>query len=237
MSIRDLVDPENRRGIGQRQQTPCSLCPQRPHCIPGDLDGQALTAFEREVVHLPMVPAGGILVEVGTPFDAPYAIKRGVLKSCYQDATGNEQIAAFHGPGAVLALPGWAGEPWTFTSVAVTDTWACQIPLRGLGATLRQRLLRLVSAGWREQYEFQLALAERDASQRLAAFLLRFADTLLLPRLYWPMAEAEIADYLGLDERTLRCSLREMLACGWISRHSHAIEIRDRSGLRRFAEG
>lgn len=226
--------PSGRREQGEIR---CSNCPQRPVCVPSQLQGAALATFENEVIHLPALSAGGVLVAAGEPIESVYALKQGVLKCLYHKTDGSTEIATLHFPGAVLGQWDPVGRVWSCSYVAVQDAWVCRIPLSIVSPNLQRRLARLLSAELREFYEFRLTLARCGPAQRLAALLLRFADALQELRFSLPVSHTDIASHLGLSETALDRCYRDLAACGWLSQPAGEVVIRDRDALRRFVEG
>ena len=195
-----------------------------------------MAEFEGSVIHLPTWPQGRVLVAEGEPFEAFYALKRGVFKSVRRDGNDDEQITAFHFPGTVLGLAERGRLVWATTEIAVTDAWVCRIPPRLITPELQRRFCHLASAALRAKYQRHLALAHRGGAQRLAAVLVYFAETMGTQRRSLPMSRMDLAGYLGLRQETLSRRFRELMLCGWISAHNRDIEIRDMEGLRRFAD-
>ena len=224
-------------GSEEHKQTRCTTCPQRPHCLPAKLEGAALAAFERSVIQLPALPPGRTLVAEGDPFEAFYALQRGVLKAVRRDGDGDEQVAAFRFPGSVLGLAERGSPVWTATEIALTDARVCGIPPSLITPALQHRLCSLASAVLRAEYRRHLDLAHRGAAQRLATVLVYFAEIMDTLQLSLPMNRADLASYLGLRQETLSRRFRELSLCGWINAHSREVDIRDLAGLRRFADG
>lgn len=232
-----LAGGDGPPGIREQVRTRCSDCPQRLHCLPAKLEGAALAEFERELIHLPTLVKGGTLVTEGEPFEAFYAVKRGILKAVRCDSNNDGQVTAFHFPGTVLGLGERETRVWTASQVALTDAWVCRIPPGLASGALQRWVSQLASAVLRAEYEYHLALAERGAGQRLATSLVHLCEAMGSPHLPLPIGRADLASYLGISQETLGRRLRELTRCGWITTDSTDIEIRDLGGLRRFADG
>ncbi|HYW75936.1 MAG TPA: Crp/Fnr family transcriptional regulator [Gammaproteobacteria bacterium] len=224
-------------GLEGQRRSRCSACPQRAHCLPAQLEGTALAEFERAVIHLPTLFKGRTLVSEGEPFQALYALRRGILKAVRHDANGDEQIIAFHWPGTVLGIAEQESGVWTASQAALTDAWLCRIPAGLITPAMQCRASQLLIAAVRVEYERLLILAHRDAAQRLATMLVYVCEAMGAQRLSLSMSRADLANYLGLRQETLSRQLRELVACGWVATQGRNIEIRDLAGLWRFATG
>ena len=233
----DLAGGDGPSGLDEHERTRCSTCLHRAHCLPAKLEGPALAQFGRSVTHLPALPPGRTLVWEGEPFEAFYALKRGVLKAVRHGNGGDDQVIAFRLPGTVLGLAEQGNPVWTASEVALTEAWICRIPPRLVTPELQRRLSHMASTALRIEYERHLALAHRNAAQRLAAMLVHLCEVMGSLQLSLPMSRADLASYLGLRQEALGRRLRELILCGWITTHSRDIEIRDLEGLRRFADG
>jgi len=232
-----LAGGDGPPGLDEHERTRCSACVQRAHCLPAKLEGLALAEFGRSVTHLPALSQGRTLVMEGEPFEAFYALKRGVLKAVRRENDGDEQVTAFRFPGSVLGLAEQGNPVWTATEVALTDAWICRIPPRLVTPELQRRLSNMASTALRTEYERHLALAHRNAAQRLAAMLVHFCEVMGSRQLSLPMSRADLASYLGMRQEALSRHFRHLILCGWIATHSRDIEIRELEGLRRFADG
>lgn len=87
----------------------CSECPQLRNWLPAKPEGRELAGFERSVIHLPTLVKDQTVVTQGEPFEAFYALQRGVLKAVRRDRNDDEQVTAFHFPGTLLGFE----EQWT----------------------------------------------------------------------------------------------------------------------------
>ena len=213
----------------------CSDCPQQPHCVPAELTGAALSAFERVMVPLPTLRQGETLVETGDPFDALFAVKAGALKSVYGGGYDGEVITGFSLPGTVIGLAERGLSHWRSTHVALEDAWVCRIPLQALNGGLEPRLIELASERLGEQYAEHLRMAHGGASQRLAMLLVRLSAARDSRSFVLPMSDVDLASYLGIGGADLDGAFQLLSACGWIAKRGREIDIRDPSGLERYS--
>lgn len=238
-----MHDSESTHDGADQGRGGCHSCWQHHRCLPAELTGAALAAFERSVIAINPLPAGQTLVKAGTPIEALYALRRGALKSSYRHTDGDNQLLEFHFPGSVLGITEDARPVWGSTYTALVDSWVCHIPLHVLDHGLQRRMARLVSARLRHLYAFRASLAQRSPSQRLAMLLIRLGERLQsddasVTRFRLPMTHSDLARYLDMRADSLSRSFRNLSLCGWITRRGRdEIVILDLAGLRRFSGG
>lgn len=209
----------------------CSYCPQQPHCVPAELTGAALSAFESIIVPQSELKRGETLVEAGDSFDSLFAVKAGVLKSAYCDGGGVEIVTGFCLPGTVVGLAERGMPCWRATHIALQDSWICRIPLRALDGGLEQRLIELASESLNEAYADHVRMAHGSASQRLALLLVRLRAAIGSRRFPLPMSDTDLTSYLGIGADDLDGAFQLLSACGWIGKRGREITIRDFAGL------
>lgn len=212
----------------------CGDCPQQPHCVPAELTGAALLAFESAMVPLPDLTQGQALVESGDAFDALFAVKVGALKAVRCDADGVEIVTDFCLSGSVVGLAEQGLSCWRTTHVALEDSCVCRIPLQALDG-LEQRLIELVSERLSKLYATHHCMAHGSASQRLSMLLVRLGGANHSQRFRLPMSDGDMASYLGIGEDDIDMAFQLLRACGWITERDREIDIRDLSGLQRHS--
>lgn len=149
------------------------------------------------------------------PAEYIYRVVSGAVRTMRFSSDGRRQIMAFHLPGDIFGVE--TGEKHTLTAEAVT---ASEIVLvrRSLleraadeDARAARLWLELTSRHLRNAHDHALILGRKGASERVAAFLLRFADRFTRGQeLDLPMSRADIADYLGLTIETVSRAFTEM---------------------------
>lgn len=216
----------------------CGTCFFKPHCLPCELEGDALETFERFVTrHGKPVKAGQILVRQGEPMHALYALRVGSLKAVMDTADGVERVVGFRFPGAVIGLAEPEHQNWGRTLVALEDTWLCRIPVNALSDAVRRQLVHLMSDRLRREYQYHLALPLKSGAERVASFLLGISDicrqrNLCAQRFSLPMKNADIASYLGMRHESLSRTLAKLQRQGFIDRDGKRIHIPDLAALR-----
>lgn len=237
MDTRDLSHPTHRRLKATHGPGRCSACWNRGRCVPADLRGLALTAFEHAIGPMIAVSAGQALVTEGDPADGLYVLERGALKSLHGDTSDAQDLTAFHFPGAVLGLAEQQKAVWTGTYVALEESRLCRIPFEALNSALHMRLSGLASEALRGLYDFHVNLVHKSSSQRLAALLLQIAQARHTLSFHLPMTHADLANYLFIKEDSIGEGFRTLVACGWIRYQRREVHVRDRHGLLRYVNG
>jgi CRP/FNR family transcriptional regulator len=107
---------------------------------------------------------------------------------------------------------------------------------------MEKRLLTIASHELAEAQEQMLLLGRKTAAEKVASFLLAFAERATQRGegrdvLFIPMTRHDIADYLGLTTETVSRKLSRFRHEGLISSpHDNQIEILDRDALCRISE-
>ncbi|MBL8551588.1 MAG: helix-turn-helix domain-containing protein [Hyphomonadaceae bacterium] len=151
----------------------------------------------------------------GEPADYVYGVVSGTVRTMRFTSDGRRQILGFHMAGDVFGLD--LGGPHSCSAEAVT---ACEIVLVRRSAVEKAAredvaaagaLLTFASNQLHEAQEHAIVLGRKGAGERVAAFLLRFADRFSGRReLDLPMSRADIADYLALTIETVSRAFTQM---------------------------
>ncbi len=165
-----------------------------------------------------------------------YTIARGSFKSGTVSASGREYIADLHFEGDFLGLEAIAERPQRFTVEALEASQVFSLDagrLREAMGTLpglEEEMLRLMSREVWKQEEHRLLLHEKEASARLAAFLLylshREQENGGDPReLRLQMSRHDLAGFLGLATETVSRLLSRFAVGRLIGVRSRRIEL------------
>jgi len=166
-----------------------------------------------------------------------YRVVSGAVRTIRFSSDGRRQILNFYLPGDVFGLE--CGKQHTLSAEAVTD---CDLALvrRSLidtaakqDATAAQAVIGMMQRQLQNAQEHALVLGRRGAGERVAAFLLQFADRVTAQcDIDLPMSRADIADYLALTIETVSRAFTQMERAHTIalpsSRH---VVVRDRCAL------
>lgn len=206
-----------------------------------DLARVAAIARERSV------PKREAIFNEGQPADGFYVLRSGRLKLFKLNSEGKEQIIRVVNPGETIAEAAvFAGDSFPAHAETLADSDLLFFPrvafvrliesnprlALNMLATLSHLLRRF--AGLVEQ------LALKEISSRLAAYLLRLAETQRAsgprPRVTLDIGKAQLASRLGTVAETLSRTLRKFKEAGLISVRGANVTILDPDALRREAE-
>jgi CRP/FNR family nitrogen fixation transcriptional regulator len=171
------------------------------------------------------------------PAEYIYRVVSGAVRTMRFSSDGRRQILAFHLPGDTFGVE--TGDDHTCSAEAVNAAEVIVVRRSLLEKAAEEdthaarRWLELTSRDLRSAQDHALILGRKGAGERVAAFLLRFADRFMRGHdLDLPMSRADIADYLGLTIETVSRAFTEMERVHAIdlpsSRH---IVMRNRSAL------
>lgn len=151
----------------------------------------------------------------GANADYFYKVVSGVVRTCKFLADGRRQIDAFHIAGEIFGFE--PGTSYRLSAEAVDDCTVVayrksRIDLfSAVDAALSRELLSFAMRGMTRSQEHSLLLGRRSAAEKVAAFLIEWADrsedqkTVSLA-----MSRQDIADYLGLTIETVSRTLSQM---------------------------
>lgn len=150
---------------------------------------------------------------------------------------GRRQVSGFHLPGDFLGLE--AGVEHAVTAEALTAVEAVAVERSELAARaardvdLSQALWRVTVQAFRRSEDHAMILARLGAAERVAAFLVEFAERVGDDEAFdLPMTRQDIADYLGLTIHTVSRTLSHMQQRGLIeARSSRHIRLLRRERL------
>jgi len=171
------------------------------------------------------------------PAEYIYRVVSGAVRTMRFSSDGRRQILAFHLPGDTFGVE--TGDDHTCSAEAVNAAEVIMVRRSLLEKAAQEdtqaarRWLELTSRDLRSAQDHALILGRKGAGERVAAFLLRFADRFMRgDDLDLPMPRADIADYLGLTIETVSRAFTEMERVHAIalpsSRH---VVMRNRSAL------
>lgn len=216
----------------------CDVCTVREAAICSVLAPSELARLAR-IGRSSHADPGSALFHEGDPAEQVYTLVEGMLQLHKLLEDGRRQIVGFLVPGDFVGLA--FGNQYAYTAEAVTPVRACAfrrapfLVMLGEYPHLEQNLLARVSNELAAAQEQMLLLGRKTARERVASFLLRFADRLGIgdgERLDLPMGRAAVADYLGLTIETVSRTLTRLRAEGTIALEGRTgVRILDRSRL------
>lgn len=151
----------------------------------------------------------------GEPAEYIYRVVSGAVRTMRFSSDGRRQILAFHLPGDTFGVE--TGDTHASSAEAVNATEVVMVRRSLLEKAAEddtraaRRWLELTSHDLRLAHDHALILGRKGAGERVAAFLLRFADRFMRGQeIDLPMSRADIADYLGLTIETVSRAFTEM---------------------------
>lgn len=175
-------------------------------------------------VHAPLA-AGEEIFRQGEQADYVYRVLKGAVISYRLLNDGRRQVTEFHATGDFLGLE--AGLQYRTTAEALG--WATIATVRRSDlASLAARDSGLARALWQisvcafqRSEDHAMILARQSATERVAAFLLDYADRVgAIEQVDLPMTRQDMADHVGLTIHTVSRTLSQLQAEGLIQARS-----------------
>lgn len=168
--------------------------------------------------------------------DGLYVVRAGSAKSGGVMSSGEEYVRAFHLPGEVAGLEGFAQGRHTCDVVALEPLRYCRIPAGRLERMmealpgLRREVLRLLGQSLEEAHCMRAEMSMIGARGRLASFLVDLSRRLerrnLSPTHFrLSMSRRDIARHLGLTLETVSRSLAAFRLARWIEVRARYIKL------------
>ena len=187
----------------------------------------------------PFAP-GAVLFRQGEAVRLVYRVLSGAVISYRLLSDGRRQVTGFYLPGDFLGLE--AGVEHTTTAEALSRVEALAMErteLAGRAVTdvgLARALWQVTVRAFRRSEDHALILARQGATERVAAFLLDFAERMGRPEIIdLPMTRQDIADHVGLTIHTVSRTLSQLQAQGLVearsSRHVRLLQRHRLEGL------
>lgn len=220
--------------------TQCATCPQRAHCLPGELEPRLVRRLDELHFARRRVRAGQKVFHHGDRFAFLYAVRSGTFKASLAAPDGRELVTGFHLPGELLGLDALAAGRHASTASALEDGEVCAIPYRQLmeevgagGASVYHGLSRMLSREIVREHHLMLLLGGMNAEERLAAFLMNVSQRMQVrgyssTEFNLRMSRAEIGSLLGLTVETVSRALSAFQRQGLLRvdrRHISAMDV------------
>lgn len=187
----------------------------------------------------PFAP-GALLFRQGEAVRLVYRVLSGAVISYRLLSDGRRQVTGFHLPGDFLGLEAGVEHATTTEALCRVDALAMErTELAGRAATdvdLARALWQVTVRAFRRSEDHALILARQGATERVAAFLLEFAERTGWPEIIdLPMTRQDIADHVGLTIHTVSRTLSQLQAQGLVearsSRHVRLLQRHRLEGL------
>ena len=225
-----------------RLRASCAECALGQLCLPAGVGDEDLKRLDEIVRARRPLDAGACLFAAGSAVRALYVVRGGALKTFSQDPAGNEQVLGFHLPGELVGLDGLSSGQHACTAVALERSSVCEVPFADLEriaqrvSGLQRQLMRVASRELIEDHRHLVMMGRRQALERLAIFLISFADRhAALGRsgelLHLPMSRYDLANYLGLVVETVSRLFTRLHDQGILEVERKTVRILDRARL------
>jgi CRP/FNR family transcriptional regulator/CRP/FNR family nitrogen fixation transcriptional regulator len=187
----------------------------------------------------PFAP-GAVLFRQGEPVRLVYRVLSGAVISYRLLSDGRRQVTGFHLPGDFLGLEAGVEHTTTAEALSRVDALAMErTELAGRAVTdvgLARALWQVTVRAFRRSEDHALIRARQGATERVAAFLLDFAERMGRPEIIdLPMTRQDIADHVGLTIHTVSRTLSQLQAQGLVearsSRHVRLLQRHRLEGL------
>ena len=210
---------------GRIEDFGCHECGVRRTAICGILDDEQIVEMGRMMTQKWIEPGQFVVLE-GDPGDHAYTVTEGVIKVFKSLVDGRVQITGFLLPGDFLGMP--SRGQFMYSAEAISRARLCVFPRRPLldlfdrSPGLEKRLLEIVNDELTLAQDHMLLLGRRTADERVACFLLEFAERFScagwsVDPLTLPVGRGDIADYLGLSLETVSRSFSRLKKKGILS--------------------
>lgn len=238
---RSSADPVNVDQI----KSSCRNCSLHELCLPRGLSVEEVAKLDNVVHKSAPIHRNDALYRQGDSFTRLYAVRTGALKTVKTDADGGEQIIGLHLAGDLMGLDGFDSGEHEVSAVALDTTAVCELPFLRLSELcrtvpgLQKQMLHLIGHEINEDQQHVLALANRNADERLASFLLGISARLesrgySATDFQLPMARQDIANYLGLAVETVSRLFKRFQDEGWLSVERRHLKVLDLDRLRSY---
>jgi CRP/FNR family nitrogen fixation transcriptional regulator len=170
----------------------------------------------------------------GEPAGHVYIVVSGVVRISKLLSDGRRQISAFHAPGDMFGFTAddlhHASAEAVVPVKVIAYKWQNLLTAGCRSASLVRDLLNLTMVGLRHTQEHLLLLGQKNALERVAAFLLDMAErTKAGSVVELAMPRHDIADYLGLTLETVSRMFAELKERGAIglegARRVHLLDM------------
>ena len=218
----------------------CQSCPIRYKSIFSDIPEEQLPVvigdFRTSIITL---THDEVIYTEGDQAKYTYTLRKGLVKLTKSLPDGRTQIVRIIGHGELFGFDGLAGEAYSQTALALTDSEICKLPMEGLerirtnNPSVDKSMMQSWIQGLRAAENMLLDLGAKKAPERLASFLLKWCqDKEPGQWIDLPLSRREIAELLGLTVETVSRFLSEWKRQGFIQDTRSTIQLTNPEGLK-----
>lgn len=223
-------------GVSSEAALSCSACNIRPLCVVRGLTGWDLKRFEGRRGQVRVLRRDKHLFRAGDEFDTVYMVRSGTVKTVETTDDGKERSIGLHFPGEILGLDGIGTQQHRCTAISLESSSVCPIPYRALVSLcaeierLREQVWRAMSDEIARKQNLLMTIETKDASGRLATFLLYVSGRLQrigysATEIRLTMGRHEIGELLDLNLETVSRVLTRFHNAGLIERERRLIKL------------
>lgn len=231
----------------RRQENACLECAFRGQCLARTEGECAAGAREHMVVAPRVLHRGDHLFRTTESFKNVYTVRSGAIKTYVILESGEEQVIGFHTPGDVVGLDAIESGHYVCNAIVLDTSCVCPLPFEQVchmsmrSPELQERLVHTLSRRIVDHEGLLLILGQKNADQRMAAFLLHLSARqrrlgLSPVDVHLPMSRADIASYLALAVETVSRVLTRLQEAGYLDVERNLVRIVDRQRLALLAE-
>jgi CRP/FNR family transcriptional regulator, anaerobic regulatory protein len=195
-------------------KTACKSCKLHDLCLPLGLDLSDIDKLDKIIKRRKPLQKGEYLFHTGDNFNSIYAVRSGSIKTYSESEQGDEQITGLYLPGELLGLDAIHDHNHPCSAIALETTSLCEIPFDTLEhmseaiPSLNKQLFRIMSKEIASDQTLLMLMAQKNAEERLAAFLVNLSSRLKQrnfseTEFYLSMSRKDIGNYLGLTIETI----------------------------------
>ena len=221
----------------------CKVCDLRRVCpamvATGKNTASPITDYNR------VLSRGKHLIRGGDTMKALYVVRSGSAKSYISTPEGVDHIVKFHYPGELVGLDALADNRHRRSVQALETTSFCRVAI-GTGDghwpisfKIECQLLKLASEEIVGERKRSVILAQHDAGERLALFLLQLSQQnakrgFSKRQFNLSMGRGDVASFLGLTIETVSRQLTHLQSIGLIRVDRRLISLISIDGLRQM---
>lgn len=195
-------------------KTACKSCNLHDLCLPLGMDLHDIDALDSIIKRRKPLQKGEYLFHNSDNFTSIYAVRSGSIKTYTESEQGDEQITGLYLPGELLGLDAIHSHIHPCSAIALETTSLCEIPFNILEdlsekvPSLNHQLFRIMSKEIASDQTLLMLMAQKNAEERLAAFLVNLSSRLKQRQLsetefYLSLSRKDIGNYLGLTIETI----------------------------------